>query len=229
MFKNAIFLLPSESIQTIIQYSPQFVVSTMIPPAKRSIEVPVNLDPKGLVEIETPPLLWIHRLRFVGNQTVQSMFELFTIDPQDQSKILAQGLIGPHVSNGQICWGGVKLPGNIKDAHSRFWASSFRYGKKFNDPVKGGYRDMTDNLCGKRFLGSPQHQDAIFISNEPVFLKKIPEDLWRTSPQGDPLIIGFANFVKKAWNINLKNKGQEMTLRLTEKSINTIKTPQMAL
>jgi hypothetical protein len=84
------------------------------------------------------------------------------------------------------------------------------------DGQKVAWVNMKKPVFGEKYVASPKHEEAVFISSDPEVLRQVPENQWRESLDGDNMVIGFASRTPDGWLINIG--GQE--INLSEKAVN---------
>lgn len=143
-------LLPSSNNTVIVKYSPEIVVSCVIPPQQFNIKYATtgNLAKKNHVKIRTPTLIMScgyadfpeNLFDFHGLE-----FTLWQLDTTKKTSIQVKPYLLANVyDKGKVCYGDL-TPKSLRQAYNYYWASNF------NDDIK--YK----HVCNHRDHSYPWH------------------------------------------------------------------------
>lgn len=146
-----VYLLPTETISSIVKYSPKWMVSCVLPETKRQIIVrTLDYDEdeyqENILEIDVPSLILSHTLRkpWALNTKIKEYFSINVINPEKKTALeIIPYRFANVYSSGNICFGDVELDGlpkNLRQANNFFWSTSFN---EDNSP----FYDLHRNLC----------------------------------------------------------------------------------
>lgn len=127
-YYEKLLLIPSESIATTLQYKPGWVVSTLIPPTKRTIVLSANgTRATQKAQVKTPLLLWLQQYALnKAKPGFEPTMYLYAAKQENKELWLAPYLIGNVHGDGRICWGArSNTPYNLRAAHSTFFTTPF--------------------------------------------------------------------------------------------------------
>jgi hypothetical protein len=179
--RGNLYLLPSEAASVIVQYSPDFRISCLIPPKQRQIAVDwqgsqtnwkinspylllsqlvyinttydkyylandlgVSIEcdcpdctkaNKKLDTVNHPPVCECEICKKIQNRRLKKIYYLYAVDEKETQKLVAQPYRLANVyEDGKICFrkrgGAIRLPQNLREAHSTFW--THRFDNDFN-------------------------------------------------------------------------------------------------
>lgn len=90
------------------------------------------------------------------------------------------------------------------------WLESYH----LNLPAKD---DITKLVCGQRFISSPEHVDAIFLSDRSELLEQLPRRKHRTGPASKKLAIGMATDCSEHWSVDFGQLTLDLPKEKTER------------
>lgn len=220
--------LPKDTTSVVVRPENGIRISAVIPPQKLKIRVVKFSDGfyKKTVRcnITTPNILI--SIKYVdvpvfGHVPVFNS-HLFAMDISSTEKImLTPYKISNVMEGGEICWGDLAQPSNLKLAFNSYFGSQFNqdltnlddyydedlyfrdyldYVKKYRVKIlkRQEFKDKTDFICGKRYWASPKGAEAVLVSADKTLLKQISEQYWFRSEM-PPLIIALATKNKDFW------------------------------
>ena len=133
---------------------------------------------------------------------------IYHIDPKEKNKIYASPYLFPNVTSGQICFGNVGRPKDLRSAHTLFWNSPFNGSSEISYDTDAAsnldfirkyksftqedhnFNDITETICGKKFWSTTQKAEGLLITNNQELLKQIPEKFWLRHPSvNSPFLI----------------------------------------
>ena len=133
-----IYLLPSNTQSVLVQYSPKWKISCVLPKKQRNIQFKFHTcndwgcqDIDKKFDITTPPLIMSHSWipPWVGSTKRLPYFEIFTLDTTSKKHICAVPYRLANVyDSGRICLGGGISANDIatlRKANNLFWSSPF--------------------------------------------------------------------------------------------------------
>jgi hypothetical protein len=179
--------IPAESQGVIVQYSPNWRVSAVLGPMKRTLQTPY-----GDAQLDIPPMLITHTLApnilkaktYYGKPMEGHNFHVMMCEPGEAGKLMARAWpIGSHTGhNGTICWGRNPHEKDLRLAMNQFWSSIFSH--QIKNPMdwaatfkwKGfnTIRDVTRRVLGDMHVVAPQRPDIVFISSEQADIALAP-------------------------------------------------------
>jgi len=214
--ENRLFLctLPTNSRSIVVNLTGSTVrISCLIPSQKLTIQFDKYDGNIKTHVIKIPNLLISLRYCDIPNKTVAiDSTRIYAINTNIQDRIIATPYLLSNVSNnGEICWGGLKIPANLRVMFNTYWGSVFnndltqkqkysKHIKKYYKKIlnKQKYVDITEEICGKKYWASPRRAEAVLVTNNFSLLKQIPNKCWRKS-NFLPYIIASGNLIDDNW------------------------------
>jgi len=228
LFVNA---LPSHSQAVLVNYlnsEYSYRISCVIPPAKRRVSIEEDYyddydyeedRPSGIIEIESPALIFTGEYRDLDHRNVYPTFYMFTYDPTAIDCIRVKPCCISNVyADGRVCTGGY-TPYSLRQGYNIFWSTPFneelsnsptevarRHGlhyseKDLMDHIVGfnewlkliPWENRTQFICGKDYWAAPKGAAGILVSKKKELLNKIPEEFHSIDMHNEHIIIALAH------------------------------------
>jgi hypothetical protein len=73
--------------------------------------------------------------------------------------------------------------------------------------MTNAWADETRIVLGDRYIATPKHADAVFVTTETEVMEKVPKNLWRTWDHDEEqfLVAGFATRTPDGWEIKIED------------------------
>jgi hypothetical protein len=202
--KLLVHLLPSTCDKVIVQYYPSFRINCVLPAQVYKVQAygrdRWGAKPHTEVDHKAPPVMFsatycsnVQFSAFLKNTTGawgHPNFQLFQVDLKRNKAVWGRVYKMPNVygNNGNICWGGVSVPQNLRAANSRFWSTPFngdlsrasttegvaKYMGRYR--IRSKWLDITQQVCGDRWVACKEHVDGVIFTNRKSLLKLVPKE-----------------------------------------------------
>ena len=173
--KLLVHLLPSSCDKVIVQYYPSFRINCVLPAQTHKVQSRSHSHWRtGLngieVEHKAPPLMF--SATYCASIQISAFlrtgiwappnFQLFQVDLKRNKAVWGRVYNMPNVynNNGNICWGGVTVPQNLRAANSNFWATSFNGDLSRAKTVDGIARYMSRYKIRSKWLDITQQRSC---------------------------------------------------------------------